>query len=141
MKRQDKLRRKGGSLGKGVGLGVGVSALATLGLTALLATLTNRKTIPYETAAKLPLVIVLISVALGAWIGAKTAGEKRMIVCLLTGGGYLLLALALTAFAYGGAYRNVPAWIGATLGACALVGLIGAGRGGRGRVSKKYRIR
>lgn len=138
MKKRDKLHKKSGGFGKGVGMGLGTGALATLGLTALLATLTDRQTVSYELAGKLPLVIVLLSVALGAWLGMKAAGERRMIVCLLIGAGYLLLALALNAFAFGGTYRNIPVWIGAVLGVCALAGLLGAKGQGRRRSSKKY---
>lgn len=128
---------QGSGIGRAVGIGIGVSAALTLGLTALLALLVDRQVMTPETAAKFPAAICVVSALAGAWIAAGQAGKKRLPVCLLTGGGYLLVLLAVTAFAFAGSYTGIPLRLALVLGTCCAAGLLGAS--GKGNGMKRYK--
>lgn len=73
--------------------------------------------------------ILAVSVAAGAWSAAKLAGSKPMVICLLVGGGDLLMLFAATAFFFGGKYQGIPVTAALVLGTCAVAGIAGAGVG------------
>ncbi len=125
--------------GKGIAIGVGISLGLTILLTAFLSTLTDRQLVPYSVAVKFPLGIVLICTLTGAFIGGKIAGEKRMLICLFTGSGYLLTLLAITAFFFRGQFQDILVTAAVVLGSSAVAGVLSAS-GGRKRKLTKYKI-
>ena len=113
----------------------------TLGLSAFFATLMDRQMLGQEMTGALAIGILAVSVAAGAWSAAKLAGSKPMVICLLVGGGDLLMLFAATAFFFGGKYQGIPVTAALVLGTCAVAGIAGAGVGKRHkRIPKKYRI-
>lgn len=125
--------------GKGIAIGVGISFGLMVMLTAFLATLADRQILSYEAAAKLPRGIVLICGAAGAFIAGKMAEEKRLIVCLLTGGGYLLTLFAVTALFFHGQFQGVLAVALMVLAAAAVAGML-VGNHGRRKKRTRYKI-
>lgn len=64
-----------------------------------------------------------------------------MIMCLLFGGCYLLILLAVTALIFGGKFQGVLVAAAVVIGVSAATGIVSAGGGQRHkRVPKKYRI-
>ena len=90
--------RSASGFGKPLAIGIGISIALTLGLSAFFATLMDRQMLGQEMTGALAIGILAVSVAAGAWSAAKLAGSKPMVICLLVGGGDLLMLFAATAF-------------------------------------------
>jgi hypothetical protein len=128
--------RSASGFGKPLAIGIGISMALTLGLSAFFATLMDRQMLGQEMTGALAIGILAVSVAAGAWSAAKP-----MVICLLVGGGDLLMLFAATAFFFGGKYQGIPVTAALVLGTCAVAGIAGAGVGKRHkRIPKKYRI-
>ena len=133
--------RSASGFGKPLAIGIGISMALTLRLSAFFATLMDRQMLGQEMTGALAIGILAVSVAAGAWSAAKLAGSKPMVICLLVGGGDLLMLFAATAFFFGGKYQGIPVTAALVLGTCAVAGIAGAGVGKRHkRIPKKYRI-
>ena len=100
--------RSASGFGKPLAIGIGISMALTLGLSAFFATLMDRQMLGQEMTGALAIGILAVSVAAGAWSAAKLAGSKPMVICLLVGGGDLLMLFAATAFFFGGKYQGIP---------------------------------
>ena len=83
--------RSASGFGKPLAIGIGISMALTLGLSAFFATLMDRQMLGQEMTGALAIGILAVSVAAGAWSAAKLAGSKPMVICLLVGGGDLLM--------------------------------------------------
>ena len=128
-------------VGKALGIGLGAGVVLTVALAAVFAALMDRQLLQESATGILAMAILVISAAIGDWCSAKLAGRKPMIMCLLFGGCYLLILLAVTALIFGGKFQGVLVAAAVVIGVSAATGIVSAGGGQRHkRVPKKYRI-
>lgn len=134
-----KLPRQGkeNRLGKGLGIGTAAAAGVTVAAAALVASVIDRGAISYGAMGKMAILILILASGCGSYIAQRLAGSRRLAVCLLTGGCYLVLLLILTAFAFGGTYRGLPLTLGIVMGSCTAVGLLSASRSGKRQIKRR----
>lgn len=126
----------------GIGLGVGVSAGTTLAGAMALAWLVHKETLAEPSIGYGVMLLVLLSAWAGALIAARRIKRRRMTVCLLTGLGYYVTLLAVTALFFGGQYRGMGVTALLALTATAAAGLLGLKReDSRKNKVRKYRSR
>ena len=52
-------------------------------------------------------IALLISGFAGAWTSAQIINEKRILICIISGGVYFLFLLCVTAIFFGGNFQNI----------------------------------
>ncbi len=129
-----------GGLPSAIIVGMAVSILLTLSLSAILAILIAGGKMSPETMGYGVLGILMSSSILGAAVAcAKTPG-KRMIVSSSSAAGYLLLLLCTTALFFGGEYQGVGVTALVVMAGGLINALLPAGKAKRkNRTSKKRR--
>ena len=91
----------------GVAAGVGSAAMSTIMLSAVTAWLVERGSLSQEKMGYAAMIVLLLSGYMGAEMAYRKIRERKTMVCLLTGAGYFLLLLCVTAMVFGGQYRAV----------------------------------
>ena len=107
-----------GKIPKGIGLGLTASIAITVAGAAIGAWLLSSEKIGEGNAGYITVTVLLLSSVAGSLVAVQLIKEKRVPVCLIIGGSYLLSLLAITALFFGGTYSGV--------GESALVILAGA---------------
>lgn len=120
------------SMPAGIAVGMLVSLLVTLVGALLLGWLIDSETMTTNSIGYGSMVILLAASALGALVSKHRIKHRALVVCLLSGTGYYLSLLSITALFFGGQYQGM----GVTL---ALV-LAGAGGAGLLCIKKKKSI-
>jgi putative membrane protein (TIGR04086 family) len=132
------LKKKGNLSGIPVGLGMGL-------LTGIIVTLVGSMVIASLIAAeKMEMrqmfygvaVVVLLSAFVGSLAAAALAGEKRLLICAISGCVYFVTMLCVSALVFDGIYENV--W---STGLLILAGSMAAGFVGIRRKNSHYRGR
>lgn len=117
--------RKGRSIPVSIFIGIAISILLTLIVAGIAAALLASERIGIQTLSAIASITVVIATGVGSWLSTRLAGKQRMLVCLITGAGYFLLLLAMTAMFFGGSYEQVPIRLLFVLLSSALVGFLG----------------
>jgi len=141
MVRNQKVSGTAMSVPVGVGVGIGAAILLTILGTLIVAWLINQETMPRTGIGYGAMVTLAISSVAGAWTAATLVKHQRLLVCMATGGVYLLTLLGLTAFCFGGQYQGVIPTALLVLGgsmAAALIGIPGQGNRTSGRHKHRY---
>ncbi len=130
---------KGISLPAGLAAGIGAALAVTLAGAAIVAWLIDGERISEEAMGYGALAVLLLSAGAGAWIASALVGHRRLLVCALTGVGYFLILLSMTALFFGGQYHGV--WVTAlvVLAGCLGVSLVGL-KGSGGPKHRRRRI-
>lgn len=118
-----KLKRKGTPLGIPAGLGIGaiVALLITLMGAALVAYLIASEKAGEGIIGYASMVIMAAATATGSWIAVSLVKRLRLQMCMMMGGCYYLLLLAMTALLFGGRYEGMGLSALVILAACAVV--------------------
>lgn len=116
-----------------------VSMMLTLLLVALEATLMDKQILTVDKSPTMANIIWIMSAAVGSLIAAGIAGSKKLIVALAAGGGYALILLLITGFAYNAKYSNVLKGVLLIVLASVVTGFLTARRGGRKTKRPRFR--
>lgn len=119
------------SMPGGVMLGACFSMLCTVIGAAFTAFLIDREILGEQKIGYGCMLILIVASWLGSLFAWQKVKHRRMVVCLLSGLGYLLMLLGITALFFGGQYEAVgvtTALILAGSGTAVLMGM-GTGRG------------
>lgn len=117
--------RKGRSIPLSIIIGICVSISLTLIGAAIAAALLESEQIGIQAVTTVATITAVIAAGLGSWSASKLASKQRMQVCLITGTGYVLLLLAITALFFDGTYEQVAIRPLSVLLSSALVGFLG----------------
>ena len=117
--------RKGRSIPLSIIIGICASILLTLTGATIAAALLVSERIGIQAVSTAAAITAVIASGTGSWLSSLLAGKQRMQVCLLTGAGYFMLLLAMTALFFEGSYENVPVRLIFTLLSSTLVGFLG----------------
>ena len=107
------------SMGQGIGLGIVVSLVITLAGSMLVAWLIGREMIPEIAVGYGAMMILILGSMAGAWTAVLKIKHRKLLVCGMSGVGYYISLLAMTALLFGGQYQG--------MGVTALVILCGVG--------------
>lgn len=109
-----------------VGLGIGalISLLVTLAGAAFLSYLITAELMGEGTIGFASMIIMGIATVVGALGAVGLVKRLRLQVCMMTGGCYYLLLLAMTALFFGGRYQGMGVSALVILAGCALVAFI-----------------
>lgn len=129
------------SIPAGLAMGAVVNIAVTGILTAVLAALLDKDTIPWENVGYGILVMIMLSAFLGAITARSRIRRQHMLVCLMSGGIYFSILLSITALFFGGQYEavTVTALLVACGAGCAVLPGLGQGRGDGKKKRRKYR--
>lgn len=131
-------RRNALSIPVGLALGIGISVVVTLALSAVVAKLVDSGKASEGAIGYFALGIVFTAVFAGSVVTAAKTDAPRFAVCGALAGVYLAIGLGLTALVFDGAYHGViktAAVIAVSGSAAALIGRK------KGRGAKRKRIR
>ncbi len=129
MNRKKTMTKRGGqgsTLPLSLVTGIGASLMLTLALVALEAMLLDKQILTVEQTGIMAVVIWALSAAIGGFLGAKTAGEKKLLVALGSGGGYGLILLLVTGMGFGAKYAGVLKGCAIILLVAGITGLLAA---------------
>jgi hypothetical protein len=120
------------SMPAGIALGIVISLTVTLIGAFLLGWLIDNQTLEVNSIGYGSMVILLSASALGSLAAKSLIKHRLLVVCLISGTGYYLSLLAITALFFGGRYQGM----GVTL----VMVLAGAGTAGLLSMKKKKSI-
>ena len=123
-------------------IGIGFATVLTLVGASLGAILLASERVDGESIRAIAIITVVISTAGGSWIATGIAKQHKPQICLITGTGYFLVLLAMTALFFGGAYEKIHIMLVAQLSASCLIGFTGIkskNRTSKIRFKKGYR--
>lgn len=92
---------------KGIGIGAAVSIMTTVLGVAIAGWLLSAEKIGESSIGYITVMLLLLSSILGAFTSVCTIKQKRVPVCVITGGVYLLSLLAINALFFHGTYSGV----------------------------------
>lgn len=123
-----------GGLALGALVGMGITLIAS----GIVAWLVDRGTMTVEGIGYAAMAILTVSAFAGAMVACLKIKRLRLQVCLISGGVYYLLLLAMTALFFGGQYRGMGVTAMMVCCGCILAVLAGfrQGRGGK----KRHRV-
>lgn len=110
MNRKMTMTKKGGqgsTWPKSLAMGIGMSVLLTLALVALETMLLDKQILTMEQTGIMAIGIWSLSAAVGSFLGARLAADKKLLVALGSGGGYALVLLLVTGIRFGAKYDGV----------------------------------
>ncbi|MBQ9762412.1 MAG: YrzE family protein [Oscillospiraceae bacterium] len=142
MVKNRKVTGKAMSLPAGLGIGLIVSVTITIAAVGVLASLVLNGKVGENAIGAGAMVIVPLSVAVGALTAALAVKHRWLVVCAGVGGVYYATMLGITALFFGGQYSGMGTTALLTLlgiGVSAAVGLRGEKK--RFKPMKKYRPR
>lgn len=91
----------------GLGIGIGVSLVVTLLGAALTAWLIGAERIGEASIGYGAMAILVLASAVGAFVSSSLIKRLRLQICLLSGVGYFLTLLGMTALFFGGQYQGM----------------------------------
>lgn len=94
-------------LAMGAAVGALYGFLWTMAASALLSWAVHRQWLEMEFIGYGSMVILLTASVLAALIGYRKVKCRRVLVCISSGAGYMLMLLAMTALFFGGQYSGV----------------------------------
>ena len=100
-------QKKNGNIAKGIGIGLVVSLLCTVLGSAIAAWVLATEKIGEGSVGYIAVILLLLSSMFGALAFSTCIQQKRLPVCLLSGGVYLLLLFGINALFFQGAYEGV----------------------------------
>ena len=100
-------QKKNGNIAKGIGIGLVVSLLCTVLGSAIAAWVLATEKIGEGSVGYVAVILLLLSSMFGALASSTCIQQKRLPVCLLSGGVYLLLLFGINVLFFQGAYRGV----------------------------------
>ena len=118
----------GGSLPGGLAFGALISVAITLLCAALCAAMISAETLPEQSLGYASLVILFLAALGGATAGAGKAKGKRLYVCLIVAGIYMLVLFGMTALFFGGQYSGVGVTALVLLSGAIVAAMTGQGR-------------
>lgn len=123
----------------GIALGLIVAMGTMIVAAAVIAWLTLSGKMPLTALGYVIMVVHGIAVSLGGCAACGTIKRRKMMVCWIIGGGYLMCLIGCTALFFGGQYQGVPVAAIVILATSALAGWI-ATRGDNAKIKgyKKY---
>lgn len=124
----------------GLGLGIVVCLFITLAGAALTAWLIASEKIGEATTGYAAMVILVLASAAGALVAAHFVKRLRLQVCMLTGGCYYLILLAMTALLFGGQYQGMGVSAIMILAGCSIIAFLPS-KNGRAGVKRKKAYR
>jgi len=138
-----KRMQKGTGRASSIPGGLAVSCVISLGLTLagslLLSGLVLRGTMAMENIGYGVLILLVTASFLGGITAAARIKHRILMVCLLSGGVYFAVLLAITALFFGGQYQGVGVTGLLILGGSGGAGLLLAGKGtGAGKYRKRH---
>ena len=129
------------SVAKGAAVGAGGSMVATLALTALAAGLVNGEQISETGTDYLTVGILILSAMAGALIAAAIVGHRRLLTCIASGAGYLLLLPAAAMLLFDGVNGTFGVTALAVLGGAGGAALAGIKEGRKGQPRRRVKKR
>lgn len=123
-----------------IGMGLAISLGVTIATAGVVAFLIAGEKISENAAGYGAAVALLLGAVLGALAAAWRCGERRMVMCLISGGVYFLSLLCCTALFFDGMYQGVGTTALMVFGGSIAAGLMGM-KGKRNPKLKKLRIR
>ena len=124
----------------GIGAGTGIAVAVTILGALVVAWMTDGMMLPEDGIGYGAMVTLLLASCLGARVAAGLVKRRRLLVCMATGGVYLLLLLGMTAFFFGGQYQGVAPTARLALGGALAAAMVGNPDGGRG-TKKRHKFR
>lgn len=108
----------------GLGIGSIISLIITFIGSAVTAYLITTEKIGQGSTGYASLLILFTAAAMGAWGAVSSVKRLRLQICLLSGGLYYLILLAITALFFGGQYDGMGVTAIVTFIAVVLVAII-----------------
>lgn len=137
-----KVTGKAMSVPIGLVLGLGISLLITIIAAGVVAWMVLNESISEQALGYAAMVIVPLSVSIGAVAAAAAVKHQWLAMCAGVGGAYFLALIGTTALFFGGQYSGVWMTLIMTVLGVAIACFIGMkGLGKQGRKIKKYRPR
>ena len=99
-------RQRTGGVAQALAAGIGAAVGMTFLLTAVFAYIMDAQLLKESAAPYAAVVILLLSACVGALVTAWLYPQRRMLLCLGTGGGYLLFLLCMAALFFHGDLRG-----------------------------------
>lgn len=122
---QSKTADRSASIPSGLGIGLLLSWVMTVGMGMVIAFLITGERIETTALAPMSVGTMLLAVFAGAMLSAKKIGSQRMVICLCSGGLYYVSLLGCNALFFDGSYRGIlPAFL-MVIGASLVAGLMG----------------
>ncbi len=136
-----KLNGRAMSLPGGVLLGSAMSLLWTIAASVILAKLMETETLREASIGYGSMVILLTASMLGSGIAWRRVKRQPVVVCLVTGGTYLLMLMGITALFFGGQYEAVGVTALLVIAGCTvtLLWTMKKRKSGAGRQRRTYR--
>lgn len=125
------------SMPAGIAAGIGVSLGMTLAGALLLGLLIDRETVSVNSIGYGSMVILLTSSMLGALIANSLIKHRALLVCVVSGAGYYLSLLAMTALFFGGQYQGMGVTLTLVLAGAVAAALLSVKR--KNSITKGYR--
>lgn len=122
--------------------GLAVSGIVSLVTTVLIVTiggaLISKEILPQEQIGYCSMLALLLGAVMGAVTAVRKIQRRRILVCMMSGGVYFLVLLAITAMFFGGQYQGVGVTFLLILGG-SVIGALATNREGNRLTRKKYR--
>ena len=125
------------SMPAGIAVGMLVSLLVTLVGALLLGWLIDSETMTTNSIGYGSMVILLAASALGALVAKNRIKHRTLVVCLLSGTGYYLSLLSITALFFGGQYQGMGVTLALVLAGAGSVSLLNLKK--KKSITKGYR--
>lgn len=137
------LKKRGKFTGMPAGLGMGLLTGMVISFVTIMviSTLIAGEKLEQQQAIYGSFVALLLGSFGGAWIAARIAEEKQMLVSIISGGIYFLVLMCITALFFEGMYENIWSTALLILGSSAAAGFAGIRKNNRGYRVKKSRLR
>ena len=115
-----KLTGRATSISAGVALGAGVSIVTTIIICAVCAHLITKEIIGQTHMGYCVILAMLTATILGGMTASGKVKRRKPIICLLSGGSYFTVLIAITALFFGGRYRGMGiTFLVILIGSCA----------------------
>lgn len=125
------------SMPAGIAIGIGVSLGMTLAGALLLGLLIDREAVGMNSVGYGSMIILLVSSILGALVSKSLIKHRSLLVCMVSGAGYFLSLLAMTALFFGGQYHGVGVTLALVLAGAGTAVLLSTKR--KNSITKGYR--
>ncbi len=121
----------------GLSIGAVISLLITVAGAATTAQLVATEKIGEDGIGYAAMLIAAVAAAMGAWGAYSAVKRRRLQICMLSGGVYFGILLAMTALFFGGRYRGMGVTALAILFGCGIIALFPAKSSNKFRRRKK----
>ncbi len=125
------------SMPVGIAVGMAVSLLVTLAGALVLGWLIDNETMGINSIGYGAMIILLSASFLGALTAKTRIKHRALVVCLISGAGYYLSLLAITALFFGGQYQGMGVTFGLVLAGAVTAGLLSIKK--KKSITKGYR--